>query len=98
MKKDKQKVIGETLSDDRLKTLLEARPADDTPVGYYILLRAYQSLREDDFARFLDFFVKAGYDINVKNQSGEAFLSLLCQHTEAAPYVEAMEKMGATHK
>ncbi|MGI0117149.1 PA4642 family protein [Zooshikella sp. RANM57] len=96
MKKDKQKVIGETLSDDRIKSLLEVRPADDTPVGYYILQRAYQSLREDDFARFLSFYVEAGFDINVTNQSGKAFLTLLYQHAEASPYVTAMEKLGAT--
>ncbi len=99
MKKDKQKIIGETLSDERLQALITAIPTPTHAVkcrDHRILLRAYRHLRADDFARFLSFFVAAGLDLNGKDEAGNTLLSTINQHGHGAPYSEALLAAGAS--
>lgn len=90
MRKDKQQVIGEDITDDAIKLFLAVEPADDTPASLHKLVKAYRGLRIDDFVRFLDFFRKAGYDLQAKNDQGEDFIALIQDQRHAEPYVEAV--------
>ncbi|USE38578.1 PA4642 family protein [Endozoicomonas sp. SCSIO W0465] len=96
MKKDKQKVIGEKLSDERLKALLTLQSAAGGSRDYHILLRAYRYLRADDFARFIPFFLEAGLDLNARNPDGKTLAETITQHHHGKPYLKALAG-GARH-
>ncbi|WP_163832477.1 PA4642 family protein [Spartinivicinus ruber] len=95
MKKDKQKVIGEEVSDERLKDLLTLKSHDDVNNDYHILTKAYRALREDDFARFLQIFITAGHDINATSKEGETFLATISSHQQAEHYINTLKQAGA---
>jgi len=95
MKKDKQKVIGEDLTDERIKGLLDFKSYDDNPQDFMILLNAYRQLRPFDFERLLAHFVEAGHDINVQNTDGETLLQIVSSHNKSAEYADALKKSGA---
>ena len=70
MRKDKVKVLDEQWDDERVASFLEPRPGDGESADYAILLRAYQSMRDDDFARFVPMFVAAGRKIDAVGPDG----------------------------
>jgi len=93
---DKPKVIGEEWSDERVQSFLAIEPFDSScNPDYYALLRAYQAMRAEDFARFVGFFVTAGRDLNAVNQDGETILDRISQHKKSADYARALEQAGA---
>ncbi|WP_257284052.1 PA4642 family protein [Endozoicomonas sp. SESOKO1] len=94
MKKDKQKVIGEKLSDERLKTLLTLQPATGSNRDHHILLRAYRYLRADDFARFIPFFLEAGLNLNARDTDGKTLAETISQHHHGEPYLKALNDGG----
>lgn len=90
MKKDKQKVIGEELSDERLKALLTLQPTAGSSRDYHTLLRAYRSLRADDFARFIPFYLEAGLNLNTRDSDGKTLAETITQHHHGEPYLKAL--------
>ncbi|WP_062268433.1 PA4642 family protein [Endozoicomonas arenosclerae] len=96
MKKDKQKVIGEVLSDERIKELLTLQAPAGEDKALHILTRAYRALRADDFERFLRFYSETGLEINPVTSEGGSFLSTLEKHQHASPYVQALKNCGAS--
>lgn len=90
MRKDKQKVIGEEISDESIKLFLEPEPADETPPSLHKLIKAYRGLRVHDFERFIGFFTEAGYDLQAKDAKGRDFVDLVGDQRQAAPYIEAI--------
>ena len=95
MRKDKSKVIDEQWDDARVKSFLAARAHDGTPDDFHILLRAYQGMRAEDFARFLTFFAAEGRDLDARNGAGETVLDIVEGHRLGAPYAEALRNAGA---
>lgn len=93
---EKPKVIGEELSDERIKDLLNVSPydADDNP-DYFVLIRAYQTLREGDFERLVGFFVDAGRDLNARNAEGQTILDHISEHRCGSAYADSLIKVGA---
>ncbi len=96
MRKDKQKVIGEPMTDEQVAAFLQARPYGDESLELHVLTRAYRGLRPDDFRRFLDMFKAEGLDLNARDAEGCSFLDLLSQHAQAEDYIAAMQDAGAT--
>ncbi|WP_257266575.1 PA4642 family protein [Endozoicomonas sp. ONNA2] len=92
MKKDKQKVIGEELSDERLKVLLTLQPTAGSSRDYHILLRAYRYLRAEDFARFIPFYLAAGLNLNARNSDGKTLAETITQHHHGEPYLKALTR------
>lgn len=95
MRKDKQKVIGEALTDEQVAAFLQARPYDDQSVEMHMLVRAYRGLRADDFRRFLQMFKAEGFDVNTTDSEGRTFLSSVREHAQAEEYIAALEEVGA---
>ena len=95
MRKDKQKVIGEPMTEAQIAAFLEARPYAGESVEQHILTRAYRGLRAHDFERFLTLFSAAGFDLNAKDAQGRSFLQVLREHAQAEDYIAAMEAAGA---
>ena len=85
-KKDKAKVLDEQWDDERVASFLEVRPGDGEDADYTLLLRAYQSMRDSDFARFIPLFSDAGRDLNAPGPDGRTLLELLSEHRYGEPY------------
>ena len=88
MKKDKVKVLDEQWDYERVASFLEPRAGDPQNADFQILLRAYQSMRDEDFARFVPLFVGAGRDVNAPGPDGRPLVSLLQEHRYGSPYAQ----------
>ncbi|MCY4656200.1 MAG: PA4642 family protein [Gammaproteobacteria bacterium] len=96
-RKDKAKVIDEVWTDERIHSFLETQQPSqfgknaDGDEDYYVLLRAYQAMRLNDFERFLQVFVSAGRDLNAKGPNGDALVDYVRTHRKGIPYALAIE-------
>lgn len=95
MRKDKQKVIGEPMTDEQIAAFLGARPYAGESVEQHILTRAYRGLRAQDFERFIQMFKAEGFDLNAPDAQGRSFLQNIREHAQAEDYVAALERAGA---
>ena len=96
MRKDKQKVVGEPITDEQVAVFLQARPFNASESAeVHMLTKAYRGLRAEDFQRFLEMFRAEGYDINATDSQGRTFLSTVRDHAQAEEYVVALEAAGA---
>ena len=95
LKKDKEKVLDEVWTTERVKDFLEVRPADDVEADFHVLLKAYQAMRLENFEEFVGFFIAEGKNINAKSPDGETALSIIKQHKTSGEYVTVLESNGA---
>ncbi|MEH6565636.1 MAG: PA4642 family protein [Halopseudomonas sp.] len=95
MRKDKEKVIGEPMTDEQVAVFLQARPYAEESVDMHVLVRAYRGLRVEDFERFLVMFKAAGFDLNATDAQGNTFLQTVRDHTQREEYVAVLEAAGA---
>ena len=95
MKKDKKQVIGEELTDEQIKSNLFAEPFGEGSIDFQLLMRGYRSLREDDFVRFVTFFVAEGRDVNARDEKNRTLLEIINTHRHGQVYREALKKLGA---
>ncbi len=89
MKKDKKKIIGEELSDERLKGMLNTPAEQGVDADYAVLMRAYRALRCDDFLRFMEFFKAAGKNADTKGPDGLTLKEEITRHPQSQGYLEA---------
>ncbi|MCB1837351.1 MAG: PA4642 family protein [Alcanivoracaceae bacterium] len=94
-RKDKKKVIGEAMTDDQIKAFLHALPETGEDADFHVLLRAYRSLREDDFQRFLGFFSAEGRNINARGLDDRTLLDIAASHRKSSSYIDALKAAGA---
>lgn len=95
MRKDKEKVIGEPMTDEQVAAFLSARPYAGESVEQHILTRAYRGLRAHDFERFIAMFQSEGFDLNAVDAQGKTFLQNIREHAQAEDYIAALERAGA---
>jgi len=95
LKKDKVKVVDEVWTEDRVKEFLEIKPAEDVEADFHMLMKAYQSMRADDFSDFIGFFLAEGRNINAKGPQGQTVLSIVSQHRNSGEFAEALKANGA---
>lgn len=95
LKKDKQKVLGETFDDERVRTFLEPCSRPGVNEDFALLERAYRGMKADNFETFLGFFIDAGKDINACNPDGATLLSLVHGHAASQDYAQALITKGA---
>lgn len=96
MRKDKAKVLDEQWDDERVASFLEPRPGDGANADHRILLRAYQSMRDSDFSRFLPLFCAAKRDINATGPDSKTLLEEVSEHHYGKAYAEALRSHGAS--
>ena len=95
LRKDKEKVLGETFSDERIATFLNfPAPAGINP-DYHVLEKAYRGMRGENFATFVNMFVEAGKDLDALGPTGKTFLQVIKTHRNAEEYIIALEAVGA---
>lgn len=90
-RKDKKKVVGEPMTDEQIRVFLDVRPEAGEDPDFSALLRAYRSLREHDFARFVAMFREAGRNIDARGADGQTLRDVLATHRLAAGYIEALD-------
>jgi hypothetical protein len=95
LKKDKEKVLDEVWTEDRVKDFLNVQPAAGVDADFHVLLKAYQSMRVENFEQFISFFVAAGRNINATGNDGKTVLATIAAHREAAPYSVILQANGA---
>lgn len=95
MRKDKVKVLDEQWDEERVASFLQPRPGDGENADYQLLLRAYQSMRDDDFARFVPMYCAAKRKLNAEGPDGRPLLALLAEHRYGASYAEILRAHGA---
>lgn len=95
LKKDKEKVLDEVWTEQRVKDFLEVKPAEDIEADFHVLLKAYQSMRLENFAEFVGFFVDENRNINATNPDGETVLSIVKQHRSSVDYAKVLAEHGA---
>ena len=95
MRKDKDKVLDEVWDDERVRSFLSVRSHSGDSDDFHCLMRAYQSMREDDFRRFLVFFTADGRDVNATSAMGETVLSVIKEHRLSGGFASALADFGA---
>lgn len=95
MKKDKEKVLDEVWTIDRVKDFLDVKPAEDIEADFHVLLKAYQSMRLENFEEFVELFAEQGRDINATNPKGQTALSIIEGHRISTDYAEVLKRFGA---
>jgi hypothetical protein len=95
MRKDKEKVLDEVWTEDRVKSFLEVRSHDDVEEDFHMLLKAYQSMRAEDFEKFVDFFVAEGRNLDSTDPTGRTVLSIVKTHRRSVDYVGILVRAGA---
>lgn len=92
LKKDKEKVIDPVWDEARIREFLDLLPPEGENADFHKLLKAYYSMREEDFADFVRFFVDAGGDLNAKDNAGNTVADIISTHRYGAPYLELIKK------
>ena len=95
MKKDKQKVLDEVWTEERIRDFLAVEPADNVDKDFHMLLKAYQSMRAEDFEIFVTLFCGEGRDINATDASGRSVLSYVREHRNSEDYAGILQAKGA---
>jgi len=96
MRKDKEKVLDEVWTEDHIKTFLSVRPHDGTDEDFHMLHKAYQSMRAEDFAVFVQFFTKQQRDVNAQGRDGRTVLDIVNSHRLGVDYAAILQQAGAS--
>ncbi len=97
MRKDKQKVLDEVLTDEQIRGFLAANPPAHFAADHNCVIKAYRGLVARDFSRFVEMFVAEGRDLNALNEFGETVLDVVASHESCAEYAEILRDAGARH-
>lgn len=92
LKKDKEKVIDPVWGEARIREFLDLQPPAGENADHHKLLKAYQSMREEDFDDFVRFFVEAGGDLNATDANGQSVKDVLSKHRYSQPYLDSIAK------
>lgn len=95
MKKDKEKVIDEVWTTDRVRSFLTVRPHDASDEDFHMLLKAYQSMRASDFELFLQFFLEDGRNPDATGKDGRTVLEIVSEHRHGIEYADILRRAGA---
>ena len=95
MKKDKERVQDEVWTEARIRSFLDLQPPAGVNADYHRLQRAYQSMRDEDFAIFVEIFCQAGGNINARGNSGETLGEEIARHRYASEFVRILADAAA---
>lgn len=95
LKKDKEKVLDEVWTEDRVREFLDVRAPAGANEDHHMLLKAYQSMRSEHFDMFIDMFLAENRDLNAQDKAGRTVLSYIKEHRNSADYVKALENKAA---
>jgi hypothetical protein len=82
--------------DERVKSFLDYLPPEGVSHDFHLLEKAYRGMNIDNFVSFVEFFKKAGYDLNATNPDGVNMVQIMNQHQQGVDYAKALIKAGAS--
>ena len=91
-KKDKEKVLDEVWTEDRVISFLDLSAPAGVNADYHVLYNAYKNMRLENFEQFLGFYKDAGRNFNVADSNGKALIDLIKEHKKSAAYADALAK------
>lgn len=93
LRKDKQKVIGEDMTDAQVAVYINYQPITTSAdaVDYLILQNSYRGLRAHDFERFMKGFVAQGRDKQAKDRYGKTLTDYMKEHRNSGEYIAILE-------
>lgn len=91
-KKDKQKVLDEVWTEDRVRSFLDLSAPEGVNTDFHTLYTAYKSMRLENFSDFLGFFKDANRNFSAENEEGETLINLITQHKKSATYASELKK------
>jgi hypothetical protein len=96
MRPDKKQIVDEVWDEARIRGFLDKAPlgAGEDP-DYSALLYAYRSMRPEDFALFVEFFVAAGRNLHARGRNGQTLLETIAPHRHGAPFRAILEARTA---
>ena len=92
LKKDKQKVLGEILDDERIMHFLDYQAPKGVDADFHVLEKAYRGMGVENFKTFLNFFTAAKRNIHATNPDGQSLLDIASTHRHADDYVTALKE------
>jgi hypothetical protein len=95
VRKDKEKVLDEVWTEDHVRSFLRVRPHDGSDENFHMLLKAYQSMRAEDFELFVGFFTAEQRDVNATGRDGRSVLDIVKTHRHGVEYAEILVAAGA---
>lgn len=95
MRKDKEKVLDEVWTEDRVRSFLDYETVAGTDPDFHLLLKAYQSMRVSDFEIFVRFFQEQNRSVNALNPEGQSVMSIVSTHRHGADYAAVLTEAGA---
>lgn len=95
MKKDKEKVLDEVWTEERIKSFLDQQPPKGVNADFHALYTAYKSMRLEDFELFLEFFKAAGRDFDATDNNGNTLVAIAAQHCYGTVYADAVNAAKA---
>jgi hypothetical protein len=88
-------VTDEWWSDERVQSFLDMQPNEGESADYHALLKAYRGMVPEAFARFIEFFVEAGRNLNDPGPAGKTITKLITEHRQGEEFVQILLKAGA---
>jgi ankyrin repeat protein len=95
LRKDKEKVLGETFDEARIKTFFDYDAPAGVNADFHLLEKAYRGMRGENFATFVKLFIEAGKDINAIGSEGKTLLQIAKEHRNGEEYALALAAAGA---
>lgn len=95
MRKDKKKVVDEVWTEEHVRSYLNVRPHDGSAEDFHMLLKAYRSMRAEDFELFVSFFCEDGRNLNATGKDGRTVLEIISTHRHGVEYAEILKEAGA---
>jgi hypothetical protein len=89
-RKDKKKVVDEVWTEERVRSFLDLLPPEGVDADFHRLLRAYQSMRVEDFADFVAMFVAAGGRLDARGPQQQTLLEEVARHRHGAAFAEVL--------
>lgn len=94
-RKDKQKVVDEVWTPERVRSFLELAPPAGQDADFHRLRRAYQSMRTEDFADFIKLFVAAGGRLDARGPEQQTLLEELERHRHGAEFAAILHNLDS---
>ena len=94
-KKDKKTIVDEVWTQERVRGFLDLLPPTGVDADFHRLLRAYQSMRSDNFAVFIAMFVAAGGRLDARGPDQQTLLEEVSRHRRGEPFAAILRDAGA---
>ena len=91
-KKDKEKVLDEVWTEERVRSFLDLSAPTDIDADYHTLYNAYKNMRIENFEQFLAFYKETGRNFNVSDKEGKPLVDLIKEHKKSNAYAEALSQ------